>query len=90
MLKAQSVSAPMSALDINYALRKQGLNQSIIARTLSVSPSVVSSVISGRASSFVVATYIAQRLGSDINELWPNKYVFKPRSDKKCSQNESR
>lgn len=79
------VRAPVSALDINYALKRLGLNQATIARTLSVSPSVVSSVINGRASSYVVATFIAEKLHTDVNNLWPERYVFKPRGGAKCS-----
>ncbi len=75
----------MSAIDINYALKCQGLNQTQIAKALSVSPSVVSSVISGRASSYAVAAFIAEKLHTDVHKLWPEKYVFRPRRASKCS-----
>jgi Ner family transcriptional regulator len=69
----------LSALEINYALNKSGVNQATIARILSVSPSTVSSVIHGKATSYVVAKFIADKLDTSVNSLWPDRYVFKPR-----------
>lgn len=72
----------ISPLDINYALRKAGFSQAKIARVLEVSPSTVSSVINGKASSYQVARFIAEKLNTSVNRLWPDRYVFKPRGAK--------
>jgi Ner family transcriptional regulator len=69
----------ISPLDINYSLRKVGFNQAEIARALEVSPSTVSSVINGKASSYHVARFIADKLNTTVESLWPDRYVFKPR-----------
>lgn len=78
-----AVKTNLSALEINYALNKCGVNQATIARLLSVSPSTVSSVIHGKVSSFVVAKFIAEKLNTSVDHLWPDRYVFKPRGGKK-------
>ena len=72
-------SGSISPLDINYSLKKVGLNQAEIARALEVSPSTVSSVINGKASSYHVARFIADTLNTTVESLWPDRYVFKPR-----------
>lgn len=78
-----AVKTNLSALEINYALNKCGVNQATIARLLSVSPSTVSSVIHGKVSSFVVAKFIAEKLNTSVDHLWPDRYVFKPRGARK-------
>lgn len=78
-----AVKTNLSALEINYALNKCGVNQATIARLLSVSPSTVSSVIHGKVSSFVVAKFIAEKLNTSVDHLWPDRYVFKPRGTRK-------
>uniref|UniRef100_UPI004048A52C helix-turn-helix domain-containing protein n=1 Tax=Rheinheimera sp. TaxID=1869214 RepID=UPI004048A52C len=75
-------SDSVSPLEINYALRKAGFSQARIARVLEVSPSTVSSVINGKASSYQVARFIADKLNTSVNCLWPDRYVFKPRGAK--------
>ncbi len=77
------VKANLSALEINYALNKCGVNQATIARLLSVSPSTVSSVVHGKVSSYIVAEFIAETLKTSVDQLWPNQYVFKPRRRRK-------
>lgn len=68
-----------SALEINYALKRAGLNQAKIAKMLDVSPSTVSSVINGKASSYQVARFIAEKLNTSVAALWPDRYIFRPR-----------
>ena len=70
----------MDALDISYRLKRLGKTQSEIARDLGVRQGVVSNVIHDRATAHGVASYIAGLLGMRIEELWPNRYCFKPRA----------
>ena len=65
----------MDALDISYRLKRLGKTQSEIARQ-----GVVSNVIHDRATAHGVASYIAGLLGMRIEELWPDRYCFKPRA----------
>ena len=70
----------MDALDISYRLKRLGKTQSEIARDLGVRQGVVSNVIHDRATAHGVASYIAGLLGMRIEELWPDRYCFKPRA----------
>ena len=90
----------MDALDISYRLRRLGKTQSQIARELGVRQGVVSNVIHDRATAHGVAAYIAQLLECRVEDLWPERYRFKPRgpasnrrapasSDKPLSQSDS-
>lgn len=69
----------MDGLEIVYRLKRQGLCQADIARTLGVSASVVGNVIHDRITSFGVASHVAALLGSSAADLWPQRYTFKPR-----------
>lgn len=69
----------MDALEINYRLRRIGKTQAQIAREVGVSGGVVSNVIHGRITAFAVAQHIAGLLGLRIEDIWPDRYVFKPR-----------
>lgn len=69
----------MDALDISYRLRRLGKTQSQIARELGVRQGVVSNVIHDRATAHGVAAYIAQLLECRVEDLWPDRYCFKPR-----------
>lgn len=69
----------MDAVEINYRLRRLGKTQAQIAREVGVSGGVVSNVIHGRITAHAVALYIAGLLGLRIEEIWPERYVFKPR-----------
>jgi len=75
-------STSVSALEINFALKRAGLSQAKIARLLDVSASTVCSVINGKASSYQVAKFIAEKLNTSVNHLWPDRYVFRPRRNK--------
>jgi lambda repressor-like predicted transcriptional regulator len=76
----------MDALEINYRLRRLGKTQTQIARDLGVRSGVVSNVIHDRITAHAVALHIAGLLGLKVQDIWPDRYVFKPRgpSAKKC------
>lgn len=69
----------MDANNIIYLLRCIGKSQAQLARDLGISGGVVNNVIHNRITSHAVATYIAELLGSNVKELWPQRYIFKPR-----------
>jgi len=69
----------MDALDISYRLKRLGKTQTQIARDLGVRQGVVSNVIHNRATAHGVATYIADLLEMRVEDLWPERYRFKPR-----------
>lgn len=69
----------MDAANIIYLLRCLGKSQAQLARELGVSSGVVNNVIHDRITAYAVATHIAELLGSNAVELWPNRYIFKPR-----------
>ncbi len=69
----------MDAVRIIYLLRCLGKSQTALARELDVSAGVVNNVIHDRITSYAVASHIAELLGSKADELWPGRYVFKPR-----------
>ena len=70
----------MDALEISYRLKRLGKTQSAIARDLGVRQGVVSNVIHDRATAHGVASYIAELLGMRAEEVWPDRYCFKPRA----------
>lgn len=70
----------MDAIEINYRLRRLGKTQTEIARELGVQGGVVSNVIHGRITAHAVAQHIAVLLGQTVQDLWPDRYVFKPRA----------
>lgn len=69
----------MDAVEINYRLRRLGKTQAQIAREVGVSGGVVSNVIHGRVTAYAVAKHIANLLALEVQEIWPERYVFKPR-----------
>ena len=77
----------MDAVEINYRLRRLGKTQAQIAREVGVSGGVVSNVIHGRITAYAVAQHIAGLLGLRIEELWPERYVFKPRQRQSHKEN---
>ncbi len=76
----------MDAVEINYRLRRLGKTQAQIALELGVSGGVVSNVIHGRITAYAVARHIAALLGLKIDEIWPERYVFKPRQQRRGSK----
>ena len=80
-----SLSPPpniMDAIEINYRLRRLGKTQTGIAKDLGVRGGVVSNVIHNRATAHAVAQHIACLLELRVEDLWPDRYVFKPRATK--------
>jgi Predicted transcriptional regulator len=76
------------AVEINYQLRRIGKTQAQIAQEIGVSNGVVSNVIHSRITAHAVASYIATLLGTHAEELWPERYVFKPRQRRSDLQGE--
>lgn len=76
---AQGTLGEVNPQEIIYLLKKMNISQSLLAKQLSVAPSVVNNVIHGRSTSYFVASYIAKILGKSLPELWPERYKFKPR-----------
>lgn len=70
----------MDAIEINYRLRRLGKTQTDIARELGVQGGVVSNVIHGRITAHAIAQHIALLLGQTVQDIWPDRYVFKPRT----------
>lgn len=66
-------------VEIAYRLRRLGWKQRDIARGLGVTPSVVGSVIHGRKTAFPIADHIARLLDCQPQDLWPDRYCFRPR-----------
>jgi len=73
----------MDSIDINYKLKKIGVSQTSLARELGISQGAINNVIHGRVTSFPVAIHIAKLVGCELNEIWPNLYIFKPRGPSK-------
>lgn len=69
----------MDAVEINYRLKRLGVSQAHLAAEFDVSPSLVSNVIHNRATCHALAQHIAELIEVPILELWPTRYVFKPR-----------
>lgn len=77
----------MDAAKIIYQLRCLGKSQAQLARELGVSSGVINNVIHDRITAYAIATHIAKLLGSNAIDLWPERYVFKPRGRKQNSGN---
>ncbi len=77
----------MDAVEINYRLRRLGKTQAQIAREVGVSGGVVSNVIHGRITAYAVAQHIAGLLGLRIEDIWPERYIFKPRQRQSHKEN---
>lgn len=69
----------MDAVEIIYRLHRLGKNQAQIARELKVSAGVVNNVIHNRITAHSVAQHIAELLNCSVQELWTDRYHFKPR-----------
>ncbi len=71
--------ATMDAIEIIYRLQRLGKSQAQIARELGVSGGVVNNVIRDRITAYEIARYIAGLLDCKVEEVWPERYTFKPR-----------
>ena len=67
------------ALWLQFELRKHGYTQAALAKLIGVSHSTVNNVLHGRATSHPVAEKVAELLGKSIQELFPNRYIYRPR-----------
>ena len=76
---ARVIPTIMDTVEINYRLQRLGKSQAQIARDLGISGAVVNNVIHGRITAHAVASHIASLLGSRAEEVWPDRYTFKPR-----------
>lgn len=72
----------LSGVEIAYRLRLQGWTQAALAKEIGVSDGIVNNVIHNRATCHRVAMRIAELLGDGVQELWPGRYEFKPRTTK--------
>lgn len=79
----------MDHFEINCRIRQTGKTQPKIAKDLGISAATVNNVIRGRVSSFAVAQHIAELLECEVNQLWPDRYIFKPRKKEKDSRQQS-
>lgn len=70
----QTTVEPMHPADIKAALEKRGLNQKIIAKQLNISDVTVNGVIYGRITSRRIAEHISEKIGLDIETIWPGRY----------------
>lgn len=64
----------MHPADINAALIKKGVNQTIIAESLHISHVAVSHVIHGRSTSKRIADAVSAATGLSLDKLWPGRY----------------
>ena len=69
----------MDPVEIVFELRRRGLSQVAVAARLGVAHATVNNVIHGRATSYRIASYIADVLQQRLEVLWPGRYEFKPR-----------
>lgn len=72
----------MNPHDIQAALKKSGSSQKRIAEELGVETGAVCLVLHGKRSSRRVAQHIADRIGQDLDALWPGKYRHSKSSTK--------
>lgn len=61
--------------EIKRALAESGVNQAAISRAAGVSPVTVSDVVNDRSTSKRIYKVIAEALGRDPEEIWPEKYM---------------
>ena len=69
----------MHAADIQAALKKRGLTQKMIADELELKPMSVSTVVSRKMISSRIMRHIAQRIGLDPREVFPEYFLSPPK-----------
>lgn len=62
----------MTPLNIKIELMKANITQASIARKFGVQPTSVLRVIENRSASARIQHFIADAIGRDIKDLWPN------------------
>lgn len=63
----------MDPLDIQFAIKKAGFNQTQLADELNVSGTMISRIISGETRSRRVQEFIAEKINKKISDIWPNQ-----------------
>lgn len=66
----------MTPLEIRTAIQKANLNQAAIAKAINRSPVSVSYVIDGKRNSRLIHEAIAEAIGMDIRQIWPDLYTI--------------
>jgi lambda repressor-like predicted transcriptional regulator len=64
-----------SRKEIQNALDESPVTQAAIARDLGITPVTVSDVVKGRTNSQRVHKAIAEAIGKDVKEVWPEIYL---------------
>lgn len=67
------------AIWLQFELRKRGYTQAALAKLIGVHHSTVNNVLHGRETSHRVAAKVAELVGRPIEELFPDRYVYRPR-----------
>lgn len=63
--------------EIKAAMRMKGFTQAVIADELEVAQSSVAQTIAGRIRSSRIQQRIAQIIGREVAEIWPNQIVLR-------------
>ena len=69
----------MAPYEINFRIKQAGYRQCDIASKLECSQSMVNNVIHNRASCYGVAKFISELISEPMDEIFPGRYIFKPR-----------
>lgn len=67
------------AIWLQFELRKRGYTQAALAKLIGVHHATVNNVLHGRHPSHRVAEKVAELIGRPIQELFPGRYVYRPR-----------
>ena len=71
----KKVSDAMTPLEIKAALVLQGVKMNEIAHNCNVRPTTVSQVVAGRSKSARIQITIAQIIGREFDEVWPESWL---------------
>jgi len=74
----------MSPEEIRIRLFKKKVSQAKIASEIGVHPSMISRVIDGVLVSDRCRRAIADKIGVDVKQMWPSKYLGEPVRRKMC------
>lgn len=68
---------------IKDELKKAGINQAYVARSLEVTKTHIGHVIHGKSVSHKVRLFIANAIHHDLKKIWPETYLVKKDPTKK-------